>query len=89
MIGKSIRLFLVEGTPHGLISADYAFKSPSAAVAVIYAGNQNGRLAWKHKQTGHTYKDWQESRLKAAGVEEEAADWSVAGSTSQGVEEVA
>lgn len=48
---------------------DYAFASPSAAAAVIVAGNQNGHLAWKHRQTGQTYKDWQEERLAAAGVD--------------------
>lgn len=45
---------------------DVAFSSPSAAAAVIFAGNQNGTLAWKTKDTGQTYKDWQEAKLAAA-----------------------
>ncbi len=48
---------------------DYPFASPSAA-AVVYAGNQNGRLVWKLKNTGKSYKDWQEDRLKAVGVDD-------------------
>jgi len=40
-----------------------AFESPSAAAAVVYAGNQNGRMAWRLKGTGQTYKDWQESQI--------------------------
>ena len=40
-----------------------AFDSPSAAAAVVYAGNQNGRIVWRVKGTGQTYKDWQESQI--------------------------
>jgi hypothetical protein len=39
------------------------FESPSAAAAVVYAGNQNGRMAWRVKGTGQTYKDWQDSQI--------------------------
>lgn len=78
---KGLRAQLVEdgvlvdsdNPEHYKFSSDYAFASPSAAAAVIYAGNQNGRLAWKHKETGRTYKDWQESRLEAAGLESESS----------------
>lgn len=44
---------------------DIAFDSPSAAAAVVYAGNQNGRLAWHVSGTGQTYRDWQESKINA------------------------
>ena len=42
------------------------FESPSAAAAVVYAGNQNGRMAWRVKDTGQTYKDWQDSQVQIA-----------------------
>ena len=44
-----------------------AFDSPSAAAAVVYAGNQNGRIAWRVKGTGQTYKDWQGSQIATSG----------------------
>lgn len=44
---------------------DVAFKSPSAAAAVVFAGNQNGQLVWKIKDTGQTYRDWTEAKLAA------------------------
>jgi len=43
---------------------DVAFASPSAAAAVVYAGNMNGRIAWKVERTGQTYKEYQEGRIK-------------------------
>ena len=48
---------------------DIACNSPSAAAAVVYAGNQNGRLAWKIKGSNTTYRDWQEARLHEAGLD--------------------
>ena len=47
---------------------DVEFASPSAAAAVVFGGNQNGRMAWRVVETGQTYKDWQEQRLREAGV---------------------
>ncbi len=47
----------------------HAFASPSAAAAVVFAGNKNGRLAWRDKDTGMTYKKWQESQVKHADNE--------------------
>lgn len=43
---------------------DVPFESPSAAAAVVYAGNQNARLAWREKGSGQSYKDWQTSQLQ-------------------------
>lgn len=40
------------------------FESPSAAAAVVYAGNQNGRIAWRVKGSGQTYKDWQDGQIQ-------------------------
>lgn len=60
-------------------SEDVAFSSPSLAAAVIMGRNTNGRLAWKLRDTGQTYADWQEAKLNDAaassgfGEPEEAA----------------
>lgn len=51
-----------------VFTEDVTFASPSAAAAVVYGGNQNGRLAWRVKATGVTYKEWQETKLQQAGV---------------------
>jgi hypothetical protein len=48
-----------------MFADNVAFESPSAAAAVVYAGNQNGRIAWRVKGTGQTYKDWQEGQINA------------------------
>lgn len=45
---------------------DYAFKSPSAAAAVILGRAANGTLEWKHAATGETYKDWEKAQLAQA-----------------------
>lgn len=56
---------LVEsGQPNILTFAEnIAFDSPSAAAAVVYAGNQNGRIAWRVKGSGQTYKEWQDGQI--------------------------
>jgi hypothetical protein len=48
---------------------DVPFRSPSAAAAVVAAGNRNGGLMWRVEGTGQTYAEWQEARLAAAGVD--------------------
>jgi hypothetical protein len=56
-----------------IFTEDVAFSSPSAAAAVVYGGNQNGRQAWRIKDTGLSYQQWQEQRLAntdAAGTGE-------------------
>lgn len=40
------------------------FQSPSAAAAVIFNRNTNGRTAWKVKGSDMTLKDWQDDQLK-------------------------
>ena len=39
------------------------FQSPSAAAAVIFNRNTNGRTAWKIKGSDMTLKDWQDAQL--------------------------
>jgi Domain of unknown function (DUF4357) len=45
---------------------DVEFSSPSAAATVINAGNQNGQIVWKVKETGQTYRDWKETKIRLA-----------------------
>ncbi len=47
---------------------DVPFASPSVAAAVVFGGNQNGRIVWKVKKTGITYKEWQESKIKEVEI---------------------
>jgi hypothetical protein len=63
------RLVLSEDGRFYVFQEDVAFNSPSAAAAVAYAGNQNGRLVWKIKGANTTYRDWQEARLHQAGLD--------------------
>lgn len=50
---------------------DVIFNSPSAAAAVVYGGNANGRTEWKVEGTGQSYGGWQEQKVDqaAAGVD--------------------
>lgn len=56
---------LAPSDKHGffVFTEDVPFASPSAAAAVVFAGNKNGRLAWRVKDTGTTYKAWQEAQV--------------------------
>jgi hypothetical protein len=42
---------------------EYAFDSPSAAAAVVAGTGLNGRVAWKVKGQGISYKEWQEKQV--------------------------
>lgn len=53
---------------------DHAFRSPSAASAVILGRPDNGRTSWKVKGTGgKTYAEWQEEKLASVDTEEDNA----------------
>jgi hypothetical protein len=41
----------------------YTFDSPSAAAAVVTGTNVNGRVVWKVKGEGITYREWQERQV--------------------------
>jgi hypothetical protein len=45
----------------------YAFKSPSAAAAIVLDRNSNGRTEWKLKDSKLTYHEWQEEKAKEMG----------------------
>lgn len=51
----------------GIMTENYAFNSPSAAAAVANGRPANGRIEWKHVDTGQTYKDWEQARLSDDG----------------------
>ncbi len=42
---------------------DVAFKSPSAAAAVVFGRPSNGREAWRIEATKQTFGDWQSAQL--------------------------
>lgn len=48
---------------HRVFTENYAFKSPSAAAAVINGRPTNGTLAWKVQGSAMTYKDWEARNL--------------------------
>ncbi len=48
---------------HYCFTKNHAFSSPSTAASVLVGGESNGRRAWKVKNTGQSYGDWDEARL--------------------------
>lgn len=50
---------------HCVFTKSYAFRSPSAAAAVVHGRNANGTTAWKIEGTGETYKQWEAAQLDA------------------------
>ncbi|MEI7608981.1 MAG: GIY-YIG nuclease family protein [Rhodospirillaceae bacterium] len=50
---------------HLRFTRNTAFRSPSAAAAVILDRNDNGRTSWCLKGTDKTYADWQEDQVAA------------------------
>lgn len=58
---------LAEQGAYCVFTQDYAFRSPSAAAAVVNGRASNGQLDWRTAEGGLTYKDW-EARQVAAPV---------------------
>lgn len=58
-----------EGASIAVFTQDHAFKSPSAASAVIFGRPDNGRLSWRVKGTNQTYAEWLETKIAAAAPE--------------------
>ena len=48
---------------HRRFTRDYAFSSPSAAGAVVNGRSTNGRTAWKLRDDGRTYAQWEDDQL--------------------------
>lgn len=61
---------LAEGPTAELLrfTENVAFSSPSTAASVVLGRNANGRLEWVADQSGATYAEWQDSKLRDAGV---------------------
>ncbi|MBR9883380.1 MAG: GIY-YIG nuclease family protein [Oceanospirillales bacterium] len=53
---------------HTVFSEHYAFKSPSAAAAVVNGRPANGTVEWKLKDSGKTYKEWEAEKLEHEGI---------------------
>jgi hypothetical protein len=51
-----------------VFNEDVPFNSTSAAAAVVFGGGQRGPLVWRTEDGSRTYRDWQEEKLKQAGV---------------------
>lgn len=66
------RLVLDSDGAHLRFAEDIAFKSPSAAAAVVFGGNQNGPSVWRIQGVGTTYKQWKEARIREAEILGEA-----------------
>ena len=49
-----------------VFAEDVEFSSPSAGAACVNAGNSNGRTGWKVADTGETYQQWHDKRIRAA-----------------------
>ena len=58
---------LVADGGHALFAQNYAFKSPSAASAVVTGRPSNGTIEWK-TDAGQTYKQWEARRLGLPSV---------------------
>jgi len=59
------RLKLVQTGEKYEFIEDIIFKSPSAAAAVIFNRNTNGRTAWRIEGADITLKDWQDAQITA------------------------
>ncbi|MDR3044899.1 MAG: GIY-YIG nuclease family protein [Desulfovibrio sp.] len=52
-----------------VFAKSYAFRSPSAAAAVVVGRNSNGTTSWKLESTGETYKEWEARQLAQVPAE--------------------
>ena len=57
-------ILVVEGE-HSRFAQAYAFRSPSAAAAVVTGRSANGTLEWRQEGSGLTYKEWEAQQLEA------------------------
>ncbi len=56
---------LSEDGEHCRFMQNYAFRSPSAAAAVVNGRPTNGTIVWKEVGTGITYKEWEARQLSS------------------------
>jgi hypothetical protein len=64
---RDVGVLIPDATSASLLrfTQEYAFDSPSAAAAVVSGTGLNGRVAWKVKGTGTSYKEWQEQQVSS------------------------
>lgn len=55
-------ILVIDGE-HRVFKESYAFRSPSAAGAVLNGRATNGQDAWKVKETGQSYREWETEKL--------------------------
>jgi hypothetical protein len=60
---------LVEQGTHRVFHENYAFKSPSAAAAVVNGRSANGTIDWKVQGQAKTYKQWEAEKLATDNLE--------------------
>lgn len=65
LIAKGILASSADETRY-LFNVAHAFKSPSAAAAVVLDRNANGRLEWKVVGSKKTYHQWQQDKAQTA-----------------------
>lgn len=53
---------------HRRFVTDYAFKSPSAAAAVLNGRAANGQEAWRAVGSGITYREWEQARISKGNL---------------------
>lgn len=65
---------VLAGEDGGLLhfTTDYAFRSPSAASAVVLGRADNGRTSWKLKGADRTYAQWSDERVTTVETPEAA-----------------
>lgn len=51
-------------SPFLVFTHDQVFNSVSAAAAVVYGRNSNGRVGWRVEGSKRTFADWQEEQTK-------------------------
>ncbi|MCH8312769.1 MAG: GIY-YIG nuclease family protein [Nitrospinae bacterium] len=54
---------LIEDGDHRVFAENYAFRSPSAAGAVMKGRSTNGPKSWRVTGQGKTYREWEEEKL--------------------------
>jgi hypothetical protein len=55
-------IFVLDGD-YRVFNENYAFRSPSAAGAVLNGRATNGPESWRAKETGQTYREWEAEKL--------------------------
>ena len=67
LVAQGVLTPSTDGTVYAFARA-YAFKSPSAAAAVILDRNSDGRREWRVVGSKLTYHEWQEEKAKQPDV---------------------